>query len=142
MVYVMVILTALLALVLQTEGESWPALLLTALATLFAIPAINSFVTGLLRRFTDATGLNPRILVYIVTGAAALIYMIKIPPDLPMFDSANPYEFVTAWILIVISWAELAKKYYDLVLLKIPLINPRANGGGTHWRTARTMRYP
>lgn len=111
----------MLASVLLQTAPDWLDQVIMLLAVLLGLPIVNSLFTSLLRRFTDATGLDPRVLVYAVSVVVTALVVWQKPGDLPGFDSSNPAAFVTAWLALATTWAELAKVIYDKLLRELPV---------------------
>lgn len=88
--------------------------IMVALMALLAIPAITSGVTGVLRKLTDSTGVNPRIIVYVasvlITGLIVLSGAVTLPDW-----TGDPGGYVLAWGAWLTFNAELARRVYELI---------------------------
>lgn len=108
---------------LQAVAEpGWLGPALTSVAMLLAIPIASSLVTSGLRRFTDATGLDPRALVWVVAVIITGVAYFQGSPALPVFESSNPAEYLSAWLLLATGFSEMAKVIYDRILSGIPVL--------------------
>ena len=87
-----------------------------------SIPIASSLVTSGLRRFTDATGLDPRALVWVVAVIITGVAYVQGSPALPVFESSNPAEYLSAWLLLATGFSEMAKVIYDRILSGIPVL--------------------
>lgn len=88
--------------------------IMVAILALLAIPAVTSGVTGILRKVSDAGGINPRIIVYLasvlITGALVLTGAVT----LPGFDG-DPSAYMLAWLAWLTANAELARRVFELI---------------------------
>ena len=104
----------------QIAEPGWLGPGLDSLALLLAIPVASSLVTSALRYLVGA-GVNPR---YIVWGAAFAITGYAYATSglaLPAF-TGDPAAFVSAWLVIATGFSEFAKKVYDLILRRLPIL--------------------
>jgi len=88
--------------------------LVVALLALIAIPAVTSGLTGLIRKFSDATDVPPQAVVYvasmIVVGVAVWIGGLNLP-----VWSGDPAGFVSAWLVWATANAGLTRTLYDVI---------------------------
>lgn len=99
------------------------SLVLAFLGSVFAVPGVTSLVTSVLRRATDAVGIDPRLVVYVV--AFAVSGGILAQTDLPAW-AGDPFLYVTAWSVVATATAELARRLYDAILSHLPGLAPAA----------------
>ena len=98
--------------------------LIIALLALLALPGVVSIVTSLIRRASDALGIDPRVIVYaaslLVTGLLLWTGTVTLPPW-----TGDPASYVGAWLVWATATAELARRVYELLLSKLgPLAAP------------------
>lgn len=88
--------------------------IMVAILALLAIPAVTSGVTGILRKVSDAGGINPRVIVYaasiLITGALVLTGTVTLPDW-----TGDPGGYMIAWMAWLTANAELARRVYDLI---------------------------
>lgn len=112
----------LATILVQAAEPDWLMQLIAAVAALLAVPWVNSFVTGLLRRFDEAA--DGRVIVYVVSLVITAYLVWSDLPQLPGFNPADPAGFAMEWLALATLWAELAKKWYDILLRNWPVFNP------------------
>ena len=92
--------------------------LIIALLALLALPGVVSIVTSLIRRASDALGIDPRVIVYaaslLVTGLLLWTGTVTLPPW-----TGDPASYVGAWLVWATATAELARRVYELLLSKL-----------------------
>lgn len=105
---------ALAAVAMQEPLDVATSPIVVALMALLAIPAITSGVTGILRKVSDAGGVNPRVIVYtasiLITGALVATGTVTLPDW-----TGDPGGYMLAWMAWLTANAELARRIYDLI---------------------------
>jgi hypothetical protein len=86
--------------------------IMVAILALLAIPAVTSGVAALLRRMTDGTGLDPRVVVYaasvIITGLLVFTGRVALPDW-----TGDPGGYMLAWMAWLTANAEIARRVYE-----------------------------
>lgn len=100
--------------------ESNPIII--ALLAILALPGVTSLVVSAIRKASDSTGIDPRVIVYaislVVTGALVFTGAV----DIPAF-SGDPGAYILAWLTWATVNAELARRVYELLLSKVPVLS-------------------
>ena len=96
--------------------ESSP--ILVALLALLALPGGTSLVVSLIRRASDAAGVDPRVIVYVASLAVTGLLILTGTVTLPSW-AGDPSTYVAAWIGWGTVNAELARRVYELLLSKL-----------------------
>lgn len=105
----------------QIAEPGWLGPGLDSLAMLLAIPFAASLVTSALRYLVGA-GVNPRYLVWGVAFTITGYVYATSSIDLPTF-SGDPSAYVSAWLVMATGFSEFAKKLYDLILSRLPILS-------------------
>jgi len=88
--------------------------IMVAILALLAIPAVTSGVTALLRKLTDSTGLDPRVVVYAASVLITGLLVFTGAVDLPSF-TGDPAAYMLAWMAWFTVNAEVARRVYELI---------------------------
>lgn len=99
------------------------AVVLAFLASVLAVPGAVSIITSIVRKVTDAVGVEPRLVVYVV--AYILSGVIMAGADLPAW-AGDPFAYVVAWATVATVTAETARRLYDAILSHLPGLAPSA----------------
>ena len=98
---------------LQTPDVS-TAPIMVAILALLAIPAVTSGVAALLRKLTDSTGVDPRVVVYAASVLITGLMVFTGTVDLPPF-TGDPAAWVIAWMTWFTVNAEVARRVYEVL---------------------------
>ena len=96
--------------------ESSP--IIVAFLALLALPGVTSGVTGLIRGVSDATGIKPEAIVYLVSLAVTGAILATTGLALPVWAD-NPTVYVGAWIAWATANAALARTVYEILHPKL-----------------------
>lgn len=88
--------------------------IMVAILALLAIPAVTSGVTAILRRLTDGTGLDPRVVVYAASILITGLIVATGAVTLPSFDG-DPSAYMLAWLAWLTANGELARRIYEVL---------------------------
>lgn len=99
------------------------SVILAFVASVLAVPGTVSLITSVVRRLTDALGIDPTVVVYVVAYALAGIVMAG--ADLPAW-AGDPTAYVLAWATVATVTAETARRLYDALLSSLPGLKPSA----------------
>ena len=101
-----------MSLALAQAVESHPLMILVL--ALLALPGATSRVSAWLRRFSDATGADPRVVVYLVSLALTGVMIAMSDGTLPAWGG-DPVAAVSARLTWATVNAELARRVYELL---------------------------
>lgn len=111
----------LVVAVLQVAADN-PVLVLVL--ALLGFGAFTSFLTSLIRKVGDATGIKPQQQLYglslVLTGFTVLAAGGKLPPVI----ADNPVLTVTLWLGWSVTNAAIAAFWYELLLKRVPVLGP------------------
>lgn len=120
MMTTMTVMAVMLAGLMQ-EIEANP--IIVALVAVLALPGVTSLVVSGLRRLSDSTGIDPRVIVYaasmLVTGLLVATGTVELPAW-----GGEPSAYVGAWLAWAVVNAELARRVYELLLSRLPGLAP------------------
>lgn len=109
--YLLTIFAATLLAALSQGVESSP--IIVAILALLALPGVTSIATSAIRAVSDSFGVNPRVVVYILSLVVTGLVLVSGGVELPTWAD-DPTVYVGAWI----GWAEanagLAKTVYEI----------------------------
>lgn len=88
-----------------------------AVLALLALPGVTSGLTALLRRI-GASGVDPRVVVYVASLVLTGVVLLTAGSGLPM-ASGEPSAVVAAWLTWLTVNAELARRLYEALLVKV-----------------------
>lgn len=86
--------------------------IMVAILALLAIPAVTSGVAAIIRKLTDSTGLDPRVVVYAASILITGIIVFSGAVTLPAFDG-DPSAYMLAWLAWLTANGELARRVYE-----------------------------
>lgn len=110
----MIILTvfaASLMAALSQGVESSP--IIVAILALLALPGVTTIATSAIRTVSDAVGVNPRVVVYVLSLVVTGLVLLSGGVDLPAWVD-DPTAYVGAWIAWASANAGLAKTIYEI----------------------------
>lgn len=110
MIALAVFATAALA-ALSQGVESSP--IIVAILALLALPGVTSVATSVIRTVSDAAGVNPRVVVYVLSLAITGVILVTGGVELPAWAD-DPTAYVGAWIAWASANAGLAKTVYEI----------------------------
>ena len=110
MIALAVFATAALA-ALSQGVESSP--IIVAILALLALPGVTSVATSAIRTVSDAAGVNPRVVVYVLSLAITGVILVTGGVELPAWAD-DPTAYVGAWIAWASANAGLAKTVYEI----------------------------
>jgi len=115
-VILLTLAVALAMALLQDDIGSSP--LIVAILALLALPGVTSLVTSVIRKASDALGIEPPVIVYvaslIVTGLLIATGSVTLPGW-----TGDPAAYIMAWLAWATVNAELARRVYELLLSKL-----------------------
>lgn len=114
--YLLTTLAAATFAALSQGVESSP--IIVAILALLALPGATSAATSVVRAISDAFGVNPRVVVYLVSLAVTGLLLVTGAVDLPAW-AGDPVAFVGAWIAWAGANAGLAKTIYEILHPKL-----------------------
>lgn len=86
--------------------------IMVAILALLAIPAVTSGVTAVLRKLTDGTGLDPRVVVYAASVIITGIILFSGAVTMPAFEG-DPSAYMLAWMAWLTANGEIARRVYE-----------------------------
>jgi len=95
-----------------SQGIESSPIIVAALA-LLALPGVTSVATSAIRTVSDASGVNPRVIVYVLSLVITGAVLVTGGVDLPAFVD-DPTAYVGAWIAWASANAGLAKTVYEI----------------------------
>lgn len=95
-----------------SQGIESSPIIVTALA-LLAFQGVTSVATSAIRTVSDSSGVNPRVIVYVLSLAITGAVLVTGGVDLPAFVD-DPTSYVGAWIAWASANAGLAKTVYEI----------------------------
>lgn len=88
--------------------------IVVALLAILAIPGTTSAVASVVRTVSDAFGVNPRAVVYVVSLAVTGVVALVVRDSLPAW-AGDPTLYVGAWLAWASANAGKAKTIYELL---------------------------
>ena len=101
--------------------ESNPIII--ALLALLALPGVTSLVVSAIRKLSAASGIDARVWVYAVSLIVTGLLVFTGTVELPAF-SGDPSAYILAWLTWATVNGELARRVYELLLSRIPVLAP------------------
>lgn len=95
------------------------AVVLAFVASVFAVPGVTSIVTSVVRKLSDALGIDPRVIVYVASIALTGVIMFSGGVTLPAW-TGDPTLFVAAWLAWAVANAEIARRLFEALLKFVP----------------------
>lgn len=92
--------------------------ILAFVAAALAVPGVTSLITSALRTVSDAVGVKPEVIVYVASIAVTGIILANAGAALPEWAGDGP-GYVTAWLALATTNAELARRLYEGFLSKL-----------------------
>ena len=92
--------------------------IIVALLALLALPGITSAASSIVRTVSDAFGVNPRAVVYVVSLAVTGLLLLTGGVELPGW-AGDPVTYVGAWLAWAGANAGVAKTIYELLHPKL-----------------------
>lgn len=86
--------------------------IMVAILALLAIPAVTSGVTAIIRKLTDGTGLDPRVVVYAASVLITGLIVFSGAVTLPDF-TGDPASYMLAWMAWITANGELARRVFE-----------------------------
>ena len=105
------IFAATLLAALSQGIESSP--IIVAILALLALPGVTTIATSVIRSASDAIGVNPRVVVYVLSLVVTGLVLITGGVELPAWAD-DPSAYVAAWIAWSQVNAGLAKTIYEI----------------------------
>ncbi|MBK7782378.1 MAG: hypothetical protein IPJ58_16705 [Ardenticatenia bacterium] len=105
------IFAATLLAALSQGIESSP--IIVAILALLALPGVTTIATSVIRSASDAIGVNPRVVVYVLSLVVTGLVLLSGGVDLPAWVD-DPTAYVGAWIAWASANAGLAKTIYEI----------------------------
>lgn len=97
--------------------ESSPILI--ALLGLLGLPGATSLAVTLVRKISDATGTDPRAIVWLVSAVVTAVILVTMGGGgVPTF-TGDPVAFVAAWGAWLTVNAKAAEAVYDILLARL-----------------------
>ena len=94
------------------------ATILAFVAAVLAVPGVTSLVTSALRTVGDATGIDPALIVYVVSFVLTGVILATTGAGLPAWAGDGP-GFVAALMAWGVANAEIARRLYEGLLSKL-----------------------
>ena len=105
------IFAATLLAALSQGIESSP--IIVAILALLALPGVTTIATSVIRSASDAIGVNPRVVVYVLSLVVTGLVLITGGAELPAWVD-DPTAYVGSWIVWASANAGLAKTIYEI----------------------------
>lgn len=86
--------------------------IMVAILALLAIPAVTSGVAAIIRKLTDGTGLDPRVVVYAASILITGLIVATGAVTLPAFEG-DPSTYMLAWMAWLVANGEIARRVYE-----------------------------
>jgi len=95
-----------------------------ALLGLLGLPGATSLVVTLIRKISDATGTDPRGIVWVVSAIVTGVILVTSGDAVLPGSTGDPVAFVGAWLAWLTMNARAAEAVYDLLLARLGLSAP------------------